>query len=93
MGFANFQKPILQTPNSVGLPIVAGSRAPVYGGGADGGDAPAPAPLPEELIMGQAAAPAAPVTPAAVAAAVPGTPTWTTVGLALVAGIILAKIL
>lgn len=94
MGFANFERPILQTPAYQGLPIAAGSRAPVYGGGADGGDAPAPAPLPEDVVMGQAAAPTPP-SPAApvVSSALPSTPTWTTVGLALVAGIVLAKIL
>lgn len=130
MGFANFQKPVIQRPHRMGLdislppmpqfppldlPLDAGSLAPADGGGADGGDAPAPAPLPggdAVTLPGEAVppgyyppqptylfpvqevpTPAAPTPTPTSTPAAPAVPTWAIVGGALVAGIVLAKLL
>lgn len=121
MGFADFQKPVLQTPHLSGFmdfkipslpkidfPIDAGS-APA-GGGTGAGAAPPSAPLPtpapapagypgyqpaylfpvqEVPVPAPAAAPPVQVT----VAGSPVVPTWAIVGGALLAGIVLAKLL
>lgn len=97
MGFANHQKPILQSPRMgaiFGLSLAAGS--PSVGVGADGGGtSPAPAPAPGAAGFQSQPSQLFPVQqiPVPVPQALTGMPTWAIVGIAILGGVILIKLL